>query len=68
MYAILAECPSCEPSLSDRLQVFTPVGVYRADTAIMDPPLERWRCAECQVTLRASALGDIVELTPKKGE
>lgn len=68
MYAILAECPSCEPSLSDRLQVFTPVGVYRTVMAIGDSPLKRWRCAECQVTLRASALGDIVELTPKKEE
>lgn len=66
-YAILAECPACEPQgPSDMLQVFTPVDVYLTDRSIADAPLERWRCAECQVTLRASALGDIVDLVPKR--
>ena len=63
MYAILAECPACEAD--DEFQVFTPVDVYRTDRSIMDPPMARWRCAECLTTLQAWALGSVVELVPK---
>ena len=63
-YALLAECPACEEN--GEFQVFTPVEIYLTDRSIADPPLERWRCAECQVTLQAWALGSVVDLVPKR--
>ena len=64
MYAILAECPVCEPG--DNPQVFIPVGVYPRYRSIADPPLKRWECTTCSTALRESALENIVELVPKQ--
>ena len=66
MYAVVAECPACEPyELYEDFQVFIPVEIYRADRSILDPPLKRWECTSCRTTLRESALRNIVALVPK---
>ena len=66
MYAVLAECPACEPyELYADFQVFIPVEIYQYDRSISNPPLERWKCTSCHTTLRESALRNIVALVPK---